>query len=288
MQERIIIGVYVDDMIIIWSNSQKIVEFKENMKKVFEMTDLGILNSYLGIEIMHEATCTWLNQKSYIQTILHAFKMSECNSARTLMEARLKFVKNGKEDEAIMSQFRSLICSLKYLLNTRLDIKYSVNYLSQFMSKPNSEHMSAAKRILRYIRGTPLFRLRYEKGKKNYSIQGFSDSDFAGDSDDQKSTTDHVFFIGNSAITWNTMKQNVVALSSCEAEYIAASVASCQEIWIVRFVEELLNIKVRPFKLFVENKSAIALSKNPSQHGQSKHIDRKFHFIRDCVEKGYV
>ena len=95
------------------------------------------------------------------------------------------------------------------------------------------------------------------------------------------------FFLGNSAITWNTVKQSVVALSSCEAEYVAASAASCQGMWIVRFVEELLNIKVRPFKLLIDNKSAIALSKNPSQHGQSKHIEMKFHFIRDCVEKGY-
>ena len=129
----------MDDMIIIGSNSLKIVEFKENMKQIFDMTDLGILSSCLGIEVMHEATCTWLNQKSYIQTILHAFKMSECNLARTLMEAWLKFLKNGKEDEAIPSQFRSLIASLRYLLNTRPDITYSVNYLSLFMNKSNSE-----------------------------------------------------------------------------------------------------------------------------------------------------
>ena len=121
--------------------------------------------------------------------------------------------------------------------------------------------------------------MRYERGKKKHSIQGFSDSDFAGDSDDRKSTSSQVFFIGNSAITWNTVKQSVVALSSCEAEYIAASVASCQGIWIVRFIEELLKIKVRPFKLVVDNISAIALSKNPSQHGRSKHIKTKFHFI---------
>ena len=80
----------------------------------------------------------------------------------------------------------------------------------------------------------------------------------------------------------------MVALSSCEAEYISASAASCQGIWIVRLIEELLNKKVSPFKLFVDNVSAISLSKNPSQHGRSKHIDTKFHFIRDCVEKGYV
>ena len=170
MQERIIIGVYVDDMIITGSNSYKIVEFKENIKHVFEMTDLGILSSYLGIEIKHEAKCTWLNQKSYIQTILHAFKMSECNSARTPMKAQLKLVKDGKEYEENPSQFRSFIGSLRYLINTRPDITYSVNYLSRYMNKPSAEHMSAAKRSLRYIKGMSSFGLRYERGRKNYSI----------------------------------------------------------------------------------------------------------------------
>ena len=281
MQERVITGVYVDDMIITWLNSCKIKKFKESMKQVFEMTDLGIQSSYLGTEIKHKASHIWLFQKSYIETILHTFNMSECNSARTPMEARLKFEKDRREEEKNPSQFRSLIGCLRYLVHTRPDITHSVNYLSRYMSKPNSEHMSATKRILRYIRGTSSFGLRYERGKKSYSIQSFSDSDFAGDSDDRKSTTGQVFFIGNSAITWNTMKQNVVALSSCEAEYIAALATSCQGIWIIRLVEEILNIKVRPFKLYVDNKSAIALSKNPSQHGRSKHIETKFYFIRD-------
>ena len=204
------------------------------------------------------------------------------------MEARFKLGKEKGKDEVNSSQFRSLIGSLRYLLNTRPDLTYSVNYLSRYMNNPSSEHISAAKRILRYIKGTSSFGLRYEKVKKKHSIQGCSDNDFAGDSDDQKSKTGQVFFIGSSAITCNTVKQNIMALSSCEAEYITASAASCQGIWIVRFIEELININVRPFKLFIDNKSAIALSKNPSQHGQSTHIDTKFHFIRDSVEKGHV
>ena len=288
VQERIIIGVYVDDMIITGSKSQRIMEFKEGMKQVFEMTDLGILSSYLGIEIRYEEDYIWLNQRSYIETILHSFNMSDCNSVKSPMEARLKLGIERGEDEVNPSRFRSLIGSLRYLLNTRPDLTYSVNYLSRFMSNPSSEHMNAAKRVLRYIKGTSSFGLRYERGMKNHSIQGFSDSDFAGDSYDRKSTSGQVFFMGKSAITWNTVKQGVVALSSCEAEYIAASAASCQGIWIVRFMEELLNKKVSPFKLLVDNVSAISLSKNPSQHGRSKHIDTKFHFIRDCVEKGYV
>ena len=143
MQDKLIIGVHVDDMIITGSNSYKIIKFKENMKQVFKMTDLGTLSSYLGIEIKHEASCFWLNQKSSIETILHTFKMSECNLERTLMEARLKLVKDGKEEEGNTSLFRSFIRSLRYLINTRPDISYSVNYLRRYMNKPSSEHMSA-------------------------------------------------------------------------------------------------------------------------------------------------
>ena len=122
IQERIIIGVYVDDMIITGSKSHKIVEFKEGMKRVFEMTDLGILSSYLGIEIKHEEDYTWLNQRSYIETILHSFKMSECNSVKTPTEARLKLGTERGKDEVNPSRFRSLIGSLRYLLNTRPDL----------------------------------------------------------------------------------------------------------------------------------------------------------------------
>ena len=131
------------------------------------MTDLGILSSYLGIEIKNEATYTWHNQKSYIKTILHAFKMNECNSMRTPMESRFKLgIEKGK-DEVNPSKFRSLIGSLMYLLNTRPDLTYSVNYLSRYMSNPSSEHMNPAKRVLRYIKGTSSFGLRYERGKKH-------------------------------------------------------------------------------------------------------------------------
>ena len=132
----------MDDMIITGSNSHKIVEFKESMKQVFEMTDLGILSSYFGIDIKHEATYIWLNQKSHIKTILHAFKMNECNSVRTPVEARFKLgIEKGK-DEVNPSKFRSLIGSLRYLLNTRPDLTYNVNYLRRYMNNSSSEHMN--------------------------------------------------------------------------------------------------------------------------------------------------
>jgi len=117
---------------------------------------------------------------------------------------------------------------------------------------------------------------------------GYSDSDLAGDVDDKKSTSGSVFLLGTSLVTWGSKKQRVVALSSCESEYIASANAACQGIWLSRLLGELLGISTPKVKLLVDNKSAIALSKNPVHHERSKHIDTRYHFIRDCVDKGEV
>ena len=120
------------------------------------------------------------------------------------------------------------------------------------------------------------------------ALVGYSDSDLAGDVDDRKSTTGIVFFLGSSVVTWASQKQKVVALSSCEAEYVAAATASCQAVWLSRLVAELLGTTPSKVKLMVDNKSAIALSKNPVHHDRSKHIDTKFHYIRECIEEGKI
>ena len=189
---------------------------------MLSMTDLSIISSYLGIEIKEETSYILVNQRSYIENILDIFRMSDCNSLKTPMEVGLKLEKVGRGEEKNPSLFRSLIGSLRYLVHTRPDITYSVNYLSRFMNKPNLEHMTAVKRILRYIKETSSFGLRYGRGNKHSKILAYSDCDFPGDNDDQKSTTGQNILLGNSAITWYTVKQNMVALSSCEVEYIAA------------------------------------------------------------------
>jgi len=141
---------------------------------------------------------------------------------------------------------------------------------------------------LRYLAGTVDYGVVYRRAGTKSSLVGYSDSDLAGDVDDRKSTSGSVFLLGSSLVTWVSQKQRVVSLSSCEAEYIASANAACQGIWLSRLLGELLDIQVPKVKLLVDNKSAIALSKNPVHHDRSKHIDVKFHFIRDCVERGEV
>ena len=152
------------------------------------------------------------------------------------------------------------------------------------MESPTLEHYNGVKRILRYIKGTKDFGLLYKKGDMRGELIGFSDSDFVGDCHDRKSTLGYIFLFGGMAVSWSSQKQSIVALSSCEAEYIAATSATCQAIWMSRLIRELTSNEVSMAKLMVDNQSAITLSKNTGHHNRTKHIDTRYHFIRECVE----
>jgi hypothetical protein len=143
------------------------------------------------------------------------------------------------------------------------------------------------KRVLRYVAGTLHFGCHYKR-KKDPQLVGYSDSDMAGDIDTRKSTSGILFFLGDNTITWQSQKQKIVALSSCEAEYIAASTGACQGMWLARLLAELKGEEANTVTLKIDNESAIALSKNPVFHDRSKHIDIRYHFIRECVEEDRV
>lgn len=215
--------------------------------------------------------------------------MGDCNSCQVPMEAHLKLSKSSSSTPVDATQYRSVVGSLRYLVHTRPDIAFAVGYVSRFMENPTQEHMKAVKHILRYVRGTMTFGCHYGRaGDDVLQLTGYSDSDMAGDVDDRKSTTGVLYVFGRNLVSWQSQKQKVVALSSCEAEYIAATTASCQGIWLSRLLGELMEKEVKKFVLKVDNKSAISLSKNPVYHDRSKHIDTRYHFIRDCVEEGRI
>jgi hypothetical protein len=283
------IGVYVDDLIITGSSNGVIEAFKREMKNSFSMSDLGLLSYYLGIQVEQKNGVTTLCQSSYVLKILEQAGMKRCNACCVPMENRLKLSKKDDSPPVDKTKYRSIIGSLRYLVNTRPDIAFAVGIVSRFMEDPRAKHWAAVKQILRYLAGTVNYGCVYKKlGTTETKLLGYSDSDLAGDVDDRKSTSGSVFLLGNSLVTWVSQKQRVVALSSCEAEYIASANAACQGIWLSRLLGELLGIQAPKVKLLVDNKSAFALSKNPVHHDRSKHIDTKYHFVRDCVEKGEV
>jgi hypothetical protein len=246
------------------------------MKKKFNMSDLGLLSYYLCIEVKQGGDGITLSQSSYALKILENAGMMNCNPCATPMEARLKLTKSVEDDVVNPTTYRSIIGRLRYIVNTRPDLAFSVGVVSRYMEAPSKQHWAAVKHILRYLKGTVEFGCKYEHGTAlKPFLLGYSDSDFAGDTEDRKSTTGVVYFLGSSLVTWSSQKQKIVALSSCEVEYVAA--AACQGVWLSRLIGDLMGMKEAPVKLLMDNMSAIALSKNLVHHDRSKHIDTKYY-----------
>jgi hypothetical protein len=156
------------------------------------------------------------------------------------------------------------------------------------METPTEQHLQAVKGILRYVKGTMDHGLQYTKWEEGITITGYTDSDLANDINDRKSTGGMAYYVNGNLVAWASQKQRVVALSSCEAEFIAATMAACQGIWLRRLLSEITKQQVPTIALFVDNQSALELMKNPVFHGRSKHIDIRYHFIRECVENGEI
>ncbi|GKB54292.1 zinc finger, CCHC-type containing protein [Tanacetum coccineum] len=283
----LIVGVYVDDLIITGTPRKEIDLFKSQMKDKFEMSDLGLLAYYLGIEVTQTGGEITIKQTGYINKILKETSMMDSNDTKIPMDPGTKLVKAEDGNSVDATYYRSLIGSLRYLLHTRPDLSYSVGLLSRFMQDPKDHHLKAIKQVIRYIKGTKEHGIIYKK-EGGCKITGYSDSSYGINTDQGKGTTGIVFYFGESPITWCTQKQPTVALSSCESEFMAATGAACQALWLKRLLSELTGWEEKRITLKVDNISAIALVRNPVFHGRSKHIDIRYHFIRECVENGHI
>ena len=228
----LIVGVYVDDLLVTGSSSSVIDDFKAEMTKEFDMRNLGSLSSYLGIEVKQSKDFIFLSKTAYAQKVLQHAKLGQCNSAFTPLESRAQFISEEGKSTVNSTTYRSLLGSLRYLTHTRPDILFAVGILSRHMENPTQEHYIGVKRVLRYLKGTKHYGLFYKKGDLRGELIGYSDSDFARDSNDRKITSGHIFFLGGMAVSWSSQKQSIVALSSCEAEYIAATSATCEAVWM--------------------------------------------------------
>jgi hypothetical protein len=193
------------------------------------------------------------------------------------------------EDECVDQQlYQSAIGGLMYLsMSTRPDITYAVGNLARFSSKPTKTHWTALKRVLRYLKGTMKHGILYSQNESAVCV-GFSDADWAGDINDRKSTSGYLFQMSGGAVTWKSQKQSCVALSTAEAEYIALSSATQESVWLRNLTSELGSPAETPTTIYEDNQSAIAMTKNPQFHGRAKHIDIKYHFIRENVNNGII
>ncbi|KAK2402146.1 putative mitochondrial protein [Trifolium repens] len=287
-KHMLIICLYVDDLLVTGSSLVEIKNFKSQMQSEFEMTDLGKLTYFLGMELLETSGGIVLHQAKYAKEILRKFEMVDYNSSVTPADTKVKIEDDDTSEAVDSTMFRQLVGSLRYLCQSRPDISYAVGYISRFMSKPLKSHFLAAKRILRYINGTVHYGVLfpYSSNRETLELVGFSDADWCGDKIERKSTSGYLFKFQGAPVSWCSKKQSVIALSSCEAEYVAGSLASCQANWLQSLLSEMGIIEDITVVLNLDNKSAINLAKNPISHGKSKHIETRFHFLRDQVSKG--
>ncbi|KAL6318562.1 hypothetical protein AAG906_000640 [Vitis piasezkii] len=215
----LLVQIYVDDIIFGATNDSLCEDFSKCMHSEFEMSMMGELNFFLGLQIKQLKEGTFINQAKYIKDLLKRFNMEETKVMKTPMSLSIKLDMDEKGKSIDSTMYRGMIGSLLYLTASRPDIMYSVCLCARFQSCPKESHLSVVKRILRYLKGTMNIGLWYPKGD-NFELIGFSDADFVGCRVERKSTSGTCHFLGHSLVSWHSKKQNSVALST-EAEYIA-------------------------------------------------------------------
>jgi len=206
----LIMSLHVDDLLVTGSNELLVEEFKQEMMNVFEMTDLGLMTYFLGMEVKQSQNEVFICQKKYAKEILKKFQMEECKATSTPMNQKEKLSKNDGADKIDEGYFRSMIGCLMYLTTTKPDILFAISLLSRFMHGANELHLRAAKRILRYVKGTVSYGVKFEKCQ-SFKLYGFSDSDWAGSLDDMRSTSGYCFNLGSGVFSWCSKKQEIVA-----------------------------------------------------------------------------
>jgi hypothetical protein len=253
------------------------------------MTDLGKMKYFLGIEVNQSNEGIFIHQQKYAAEILSRFGMENCNKVCSPIVPGCKLIKNENGKACDAKQYKQIGGSLMYLLATRPALAYSVCLVARFMDRPTEMHFAAIKRIMRYVQGTLKYGIMYKHVTDgSLKLQGWSDSDYAGDLDDRKSTSGYVFMLGTGAISWSSKKQPIVTLSTTEAEFVAAASCACQCIWLRSILNHLKVDQSSSTLIYCDNSSSIKLSKNPILHGRCKHIDVRFHFLRDLTKDGTI
>ncbi|XP_066324526.1 uncharacterized mitochondrial protein AtMg00810-like [Miscanthus floridulus] len=278
-KEELIVGVYMDDLIVTGACAEDIDSFKREMAARFQMRDLGVRSYYLGIKVRQGKEALMLGQSAYASKLLERSGMAECKPCVTPVEEWLKLTKASAAAKLDATLYRSIVGGLRYLVHIRPYITFAVGYVSRFIEDPREDHWATVKLLLRYVKGMVDQGIVFPKtsGSGLY-LTVFSDADMAGDIDGRRSTSVVLIFLGSVPISWLSLKQKVVALSTYEAEYVAAATAVCQAVWLRRLLDKLTGVKAHPPALMMDNQPVIVLAKNPVLHDRSKHIELSFTF----------
>ncbi|GJV27788.1 retrovirus-related pol polyprotein from transposon TNT 1-94 [Tanacetum coccineum] len=277
----IIVQIYVDDIIFGSTCQDMCDEFAKIMHDEFEMSMMGELNFFLGLQIKQMEDGIFFNQSKYIKEMLKKFGLEESKPMKTPMSSDTKLTKDEECESVDSTKYRGMIGSLLYLMASRPDIMFSVCLCARFQEAPKTSHLEAVKRIFRYIKGTTHLGLWYPKGTDIETVV-YADSDHAGDYVDRKSTSSICTFVGCCLTSWFSKKQTALAISTTKAEYVSAGKACQQALWMKQALIDY-DVRLDDVPIMCDNKGAIDLSKNLVQHSCTKHIKIRHHFLHGNV-----
>jgi hypothetical protein len=262
-------------------------KFAAAMQQEFEMSMLGELSFFLGLQIHQSERGIFISQSKYLKEILKKFGMENCAPVSTPMTTSCKLNKDDDAPEIDQTMYMSMIGNLLYLIASRLDIIQAVGLVGIFQENPKETHVLAVKRIFRYLQGTVDYGLWYPKDT-NLVLKAYTNADWEGSIDDRKSTSGDAFFLGSCLVSWLSKKQTSISLSTTEAEYIVTTSCCTQVLWIKNNLKDIQVPCEQPVSIMCDNTNAINLSKNLVQHSKTKHIPIKYHFLREQVQDQVV
>jgi transposase InsO family protein len=285
---KVFLAVYVDDILIFGKSQQSCMEIYDLLARQFKMENLGPPKTFLGLNILRSNGVISINQTGYIDRMMKRFRMESAATTSTPLPPSLPLLTTRPNDKKANQQlYQEIVGSLNHIaVFSRPDISCAVSQLSQFNKDPSETHLKAARHVLRYLKFTRHWRITYGNSK-TLDIRGYADANWGGDKNDRKSTTGYVFIINNGAVSWTSHKQSTVALSTMEAEYMSLSDAArevfarCQLFWG-------LNITISTPVIYSDNQGAIAIAENPTNYQRAKHIDIRYHFVRQAVQNNKI
>ncbi|GJV91126.1 retrovirus-related pol polyprotein from transposon TNT 1-94 [Tanacetum coccineum] len=285
-EDILLVQIYVDDIIFGSTNPKLSKRFGKLMHNKFDMSMMGELKFFLGIQIHQSPRGIFINQAKYAQEILKKHGMTSCDSIGTLMATKhLDADLSGTLVD--QTKYHSMVRALMYLTASRPDIVHATCYCARYQAKPTEKHLTAVKRIFRYLKDSINMGLWYPKDT-DFELTAFSDSDHAGCLDSRKSTSGGIQFLGgDKLVSWSSKKQDCTSISLAEAEYVSLSACCAQVIWLRTELTDY-GFHFDKIPMYCDSKATIAISCNPVQHSRTKHIDVRYHFIKEQVEKGIV
>lgn len=290
------IVVYVDDLLILAKEDKVVEGFKSQLKNEFSIKDIGPITKYLGMEVYKTKDSITLTQKAYISKILDTFGMTNCKPTKLPFNPSLKLEKPPEgyvAPDELRANYCSMVGSCVHLeCRTRPDISYAIYELTRHMANPTEQHVTAAKSLLRYLKGTKDWGIQFSIKNKDrphnrLQFQAFADADFANNKD-RHSLSGLILMAANGPIWWKTQRQSTIALSTTEAEYYGYTPLAKRAMWVYGLLEELgvQHLIQKPIQLFGDNQPAIQATKDATK--RSKHFDIKYHFIRELIENEQV